>query len=141
MWGPLSFKELLLVAEFFLDVSFDELERAICRPLAEAALRAPFVGIGEIELYPDPVEKAAICCIEIIRHRPLPFGNKRVGYECMREMLARGAYPWATENADDIFEMLNRVEARTISDGQFVRWVKARVGLGEWLRYRGEATA
>ncbi len=140
MWSRLSFEDLLEISEFFLEVSFDELERAICKPLAEAALAAPFAWIGTLELYPDPVEKAAVCCLEIIRYRPLPYGNKQVGYECMREMLALGACGWANEGADDIVAILDRVEARTISDGQFVRWVKARVGLGEWLRYQGEAT-
>jgi hypothetical protein len=141
MWSQLSFKDLMLIAEFFLDIPFEELDRAICRPLAEAALAAPFAAVVEVELYPDPVEKAAICCLEIIRHRPLRLGNTQVGYECMREMLCCGAYPWAIEDVDEIAEILERAEVRKISDGQFVRWVKARVGLGEWQRYQGEATA
>lgn len=137
MLSRLSFKEMLLIAEVFLGDSFDDLERGVCRPLAEAALAAPFAMVGDLHLYPDPVERAAVCCLEIIRHRPFPEGNKLVGFECMREMLCIGAYPWVNEDLDEIVEVLNLVEGRAISDGQFVRWVKARVGLGEWLRYQG----
>jgi len=136
MQGRLSFKDLVLIAGAMLDAPAEEVERMMCRSCAEAALAAPFAGSGEIDLYPDPIEQAAICCSEIIRNRPLPAGNSRLGYECLREMLVRGGYPWPSEDADEIVEAIEGLEAGAISETDFVRWVRARVGLGEWLRYR-----
>jgi prophage maintenance system killer protein len=140
MWSRLSLDHLLLIAEEVLGVPFDELQQTVCASTAEAALTAPFPGPGEVDLYPDPVVRAAICCSWIIRDRPFPVGNKRVGYECMLEMLARGGYPWPrpSEDAEEIVVTLKRLEAGAIGEAEFVRWVRSRVALGERLRKRPE---
>jgi death-on-curing protein len=111
---------------------------------AESALVAPFASFGGVDFYPDPVQQAAICCSRIIRNHPFPDGNKRVGYECMREMLERGGYPWPrpSEDAVEIAETVEALAAGTLSEEEFVRWVRDRVALGERLQERpaGEAT-
>jgi len=135
MWRRLTFEDFVLIAAAVQDAPADEVEAKISRPRAERALAAPFPGPGEIVLYPDPVERAAICCSSIIRERPLPGGNKRVGYECMREMLGNSPWPRLEGDPKEIPAMLDGLAAGTIDEADFARWVRARVGLGEWLRY------
>lgn len=128
----LSFEEFLLIAEAVLRISYDELERAVCIFRAESALAAPFVRICGVDLFPDPVAQAAICGLRIIRTQPLPMGNKnnrKVAFECMREMLLLSGYRWSRpeEGAEEVAETLKGVEAGTIDLAEFIRWVRSRV--------------
>jgi death on curing protein len=129
----LEIADFLLIAEAVLDLRAERLARAARIPAAEAALAAPFASIDGIPFYADPVERAAICCSRIIRHNPLPDGNKRVGYECMREMLDRAgvAWPRPREDAAEIAEKIEGLASRRVSEPDFVRWVKLRARLSE----------
>src|SRR3954471_5358462 len=100
----LDFADLLLIAEALLGEPAEHLAGIVLVPSAESALAAPFASFGGIEFYEDPAERAALCCSRIIRNHPLPDGNKRLGYECMREMLERSGIPWPrpSEDADEI---------------------------------------
>lgn len=119
---------MLLIAEAVLEVPAEQLARIVLVPSAESALAAPFATFGDVDFYPDPVERAAICCSRILRNHPFPDGNKRVGYECMREMLERGGIPWPrpSEDAEEIATMVERLAGRDVSEEEFVRWVRAR---------------
>jgi len=129
MQSRLSFKELLLIAEATLDRPYAELEDAVCVFRAESALAAPFVRLRGMDLYPDPIDKAAICAARLIRTRPFGRGNRAVGYECMREMLVRAGRRYAKEEevAADVVETLNRLRAGKMDQAEFVRWVRQRV--------------
>jgi death-on-curing protein len=136
--------DLLLIAEFVLDCKAEELARAVRIPSAESALAAPYASFGGTDFYPDPVVRAGICCSRLIRNSPFPDGNKRIAYECMREMLERSGLPWPRpqEDAIEIAETVKALAARALSEEEFVAWVRSRVALGERLRGRpaGEAT-
>ena len=129
----LEIAEFLLIAEAVLGVEAERLARAARIPAAEAALAAPFASIDGIPFYADPVERAAICCARIIRHNPLPDGNKRVAYECMREMLDRSgvAWPRPREDAAEIAEKVEGLASRRVSEPDFVRWAVLRARLSE----------
>lgn len=129
----LEIADFLLIAEAVLGVRAERLARTARLAAAEAALAAPFASIDGIPFYADPVERAAICCSRVIRHNPLPDGNKRVGYECMREMLDRAgvAWPRPREDAAEIAERVEGLASRRLSEPDFVRWVKLRARLSE----------
>lgn len=46
-------------------------------PLADSALHAPQAGFGDVDLYPDFVDKAAVLLVRLPMNHPLPDGNKR----------------------------------------------------------------
>lgn len=131
MHDRLSLSDLLLVAEAVLAEPAEQLARTIAVASAESALAAPFACFGGVEFYPDPAERAAICCSRLIRNHPFPDGNARVGYECMREMLERDGIPWPrpSEDAEEIATMVERLAGREVSEQEFVRWVRARTEL------------
>lgn len=124
--------DLLLIAEAVLDVPAEQLRSVIDIAGAESALAAPFASFGGVDCYKDPVERAAICCSRLIRNHPLPKGNKRVGYECMREMLEQANEPWlrSKEDVKTIAFTLERLAAGLLPESDFVDWVKRRVELG-----------
>jgi len=125
----LSLERLLLIAEARLRVPYRELEEAVCAFRAESALAAPFVRVCGAYLFPDPVEQAAICAYRLIRTKPFPWGNRAVGYECMREMLVLSGRRWSRqeEESEDVDDFLERVEAGEVGLAEFVRWVRERV--------------
>jgi death on curing protein len=124
----LTLADLLVIAEAVLGISAEELARTILVPGAESALAAPFATFGGVDFYPEPVERAAICCSRLIRNHPFVDGNKRVGFECMREMLERAGIPWPrpSEDAVEIATMVERLAGRDVSEAEFVRWVRTR---------------
>lgn len=129
----LEIADFLLIAEAVLGVDAERLGRAARLAAAEVALATPFASIDGVPFHADPVERAALCCSRLIRHNPLPDGNKRVAYECMREMLDRSgvAWPRPREDAEEIAEKIEGLAARRLSEPDFVRWVKLRTRLSE----------
>jgi len=125
----LGFVDLLLIAEAVLGEPAERLHRTVSLWRVESALAAPFASDGGVELYADPVERAAICCSRLIRNRPFPHGNEAVAFECMREMLERGGFPWPRphEDAVEIASLLRALAVGTLSEERFVSWVRSRV--------------
>ena len=123
--------DFLLIAEEILGIKAEELARTVLVPSAESALAAPFASFDGINFYEDPAERAAICCSRIVRNHPFPDGNKRVAYECMREMLERDGLSWPrpSEDAKEIANMVEGLAGRTIAEAEFVSWVQARTKL------------
>lgn len=126
---PLAIADLLLIAQRELGLRAERLKDMISLPDAAAALRAPFPDPGEIDLYPHPVEKAAICCSRLVRARLFPDGNKRIAFESMCEMLARAEHPWSwsPKEAKEIETKMNRLQAGMIDEKEFVAWVWKRL--------------
>jgi len=58
--------------------------------LLEAAIARPYATFGEIDLYPDAVEKAAAILESILINHPFIDGNKRTGYVLMELMIIEG---------------------------------------------------
>jgi hypothetical protein len=129
MPNRLDLEDLLLIAEAFLGVSADELEQVVCPYRAMAALSAPFIRICGAYLFPDPVDQAAVCAHRLILTKPFPWGNRAVGYECMREMLVLGGRRWSPqeEEAEDVDDLLRRVEDGKVGLAEFLHWVRLRV--------------
>lgn len=126
MYERLEFGEFLLIAEGVLGEPAAHLHRAAELWRIELALVAPVVEIGGARLYPDPVERAAICCARILRYRPFPRENKKIAYLSMRVMLERAGIPWPLSPQGDaeLGEVLGALEAGTLSEEEFVSWMK-----------------
>lgn len=131
----LSFDELMEIAPLVLEVPAEFLERTVCVFRAQAALAAPFVRTFGLDVYEDPVERAVICAVLMIRWHPFLAGNTEVAAWCLREMLVRSHYIWLhpDEDAEAIMGMLEKVEAETIAYATVLRAVRRRVRLSTGL--------
>ncbi|MEX1140703.1 MAG: Fic family protein [Thermoleophilaceae bacterium] len=121
----LDLADYLLIAEAILGVSADRLRRTADLPLAESALAAPFAGFGDHERYPDIATKASVLCSRLVRNHPLPDGNKRIAYICMRELIDEHA--WRRPPDDEAAGMVEQLAARAISEEDFATWVARHV--------------
>lgn len=52
--------------------------------LADSALHAPMACFADQELYPGFVDKAAVLLVRLTKNHPLPDGNKRAAWVCLR---------------------------------------------------------
>jgi prophage maintenance system killer protein len=127
--SPLPLGDMLLIAQRELKRPAEELKDRIDLRRAIAALHAPFPRSGEIDLYPHPIEKAAICCSRIVRANLFPGANKKIAFECMCEMLATAEYPWSwnPKEAEEIEAKMNQLKAEEISEAEFIDWVWKRL--------------
>lgn len=114
--------DYLLIAEAILEIDADRLKRTANLALVESALAAPFAGFGHHELHPEAATKTAILCSRLVRNHPLPDGNKRIAYICMREFVARNDLHWHRPPDDEAAEMVERLASREISEQEFVAW-------------------
>lgn len=122
----LDLADYLLIAEAILGISTDRLRRTAKLGLVESALAAPFAGLGEQDVYPEPVDKAAVLCSRLIRNHPLPDGNKRVAFICMREFIARNELTWRRPPDDESAEMVERLAGREIDEADFAAGLELR---------------
>lgn len=83
-----------------------------------------------MEAYPDFAAKAAVLCWHLLRNHPLPDGNKRTGYLCLREFVARNGYEWHRPVAavDETVRVVENVAAGRLSEVELQAWIEERLG-------------
>lgn len=123
----LDVADYLLVAEAILGIDIDRLKRTANLALVESALAAPFAGFGDHARHSETATKAAILCSRLVRNHPLPDGNKRIAYICMREFIARNDLHWHRPPDDEAAEMVERLASREISEQDFVAWTTRHI--------------
>jgi prophage maintenance system killer protein len=125
----LSFEDLMKIAAGVLGLPTGVLEGTVCIFRAESSLAAPFARAYGVDLHPDPVERAVICALRVIRSRPFLEGNTEIAYACMRLMLWRSNYLWLrqSDDADETAETLKQLEKGPLNQRAFLRWVREGV--------------
>ena len=123
----LDVADYLLVAEAILGIDADHLKRTANLALVESALAHPLPASAKHDVHPDAATKAAILCSRLVRNHPLPDGNKRIAYICMREFVARNGLYWHRPPDDEAAEMVERLASREISEQGFVAWASGHI--------------
>lgn len=122
--------DFLVIAETHTGVDAHQLARMPhVVQLASAALAAPFAGFGDFELYPTLGGKAAIYCARIVSYHPLIDGNKRTGYDVMREFIDRNraTFTHPPEGILATASMIEDLAAAIVSEADFIAWVQGRL--------------
>jgi death-on-curing protein len=98
---------------------------------AQAALAAPFSGFGQVELFPSLADKAAVYAARVVTYHPLPDGNKRTGYDVMREFIARNGETFTHPDGGlmETAQMIEDLAAGVIEEIAFRSWVADRLRL------------
>lgn len=123
----LDLVDFLLIAEAVFDVEVEVLAHRCDLHLADSGLNAPRAGFGEVEFYPEFATKAAVLCWHVVRNHPLPDGNKRVGYLCLREFVERNGYGWSSPDDNEVVAIMVGVAAGTVTAEELAEWVRARI--------------
>ncbi len=92
----------------------------------KSALERPFGGIGTVEFYPTPQEKAGAILESIVKNHPFIDGNKRTGYVLMRLFLMQfGKDIQATQ--EEKYHFMIEVASGVLAFESIVAWINERV--------------
>jgi death-on-curing protein len=123
---PTTLDDYLAIAGELLDADVSALAALHNLGAAAAALAAPFAGFGDVELYPDPVEKLSVLGHRVVRCHALPDGNKRMGFLVMLEFAERNQVRWSPP--DDAGPVIATVAAGELDEAGFLAWVRTGIG-------------
>ena len=134
-WSYLDLADYLLIAEAVLELPAEQLLKASRIDLAESALHAPAAEFGGVEFYTDLATKTAVLASRIIRNPPLPDGNKRVGYLCALEFVARNGRTWSyppdDPDGDNTVAIIEGAAAGEVSEAELSEWIADRIGTSD----------
>lgn len=93
--------------------------------LADSALHAPAAGFGDIDLYPDFEDKAAVLIVRLARNHPLPDGNKRVAWIALRLFVASNDWTWDPRpSVDDAEATVLAIAAGELDEAGTADWLR-----------------
>ena len=72
------------------------------------------------------VDKAAVLAVRIARNHPLPDGNKRLAWGCLRMFCALNGHDLHVD-ADDAVEQILAVAAGEVDEGGMAAWLSQRL--------------
>ena len=92
----------------------------------EAALGRPYATFGGMDLYPDPVDKAAAMLESVVKNHPFVDGNKRSGYVLARLVLK--TYDLDLQASDEEeYDMVIQVATGQLDVDGIRAWMKERL--------------
>ena len=118
--------DYVAIAAAVTGLEVDTLMRVTKLDLADSALHAPAAGFGDVEFYPDFVDKAAVLVVHLAKNHPLPDGNKRAAWIVARVFLANNGCPLAFDKADAI-QVVEALAAGRVSEEDMAAWFRARL--------------
>jgi death-on-curing protein len=93
--------------------------------LADSALHAPAAGFGEVEFYPDFVEKAAVLVTHLAKNHPLPDGNKRAAWVALRLFVEVNGWSWTpTPSVDDAEQAVLAIASGDWDQDDMATWLR-----------------
>lgn len=92
----------------------------------EAALARPYATFGGVDLYPDPVAKAAALLESVVKNHPFVDGNERAGYTLGRLTLI--SYDLDLHATDDEeYEMVIQIATGQLDVDAIKGWLDERI--------------
>jgi len=122
----ISLAEALVLGQLVTGIDAVTLYSISHTDLLDSALHAPQAGFGEDDFYPDFFMKAAVLCTRIARNHPLPDGNKRLAWICLRKFCDMNDYRLDVPTNDAIRTVF-AVAAGEISEGVLSQWISRNV--------------
>ena len=114
--------DLIIIAARVLDIDTCEALDLIDLPAAEAALAEAQTGRGE------PVEQVAAALLTgLIRHGPLPRGNRQVALLAMLQFLGRQGLGLDLEPATAACDLIAGITTGTFAEPAVTTWIAARL--------------
>jgi len=121
----LDLADFLLIAEEVTGLDVATLTKASRLSLADSALHAPRAGYGEVDLYPDFVDKAAVLLVRLAMNHPLPDGNKRAAWVSMRMFVVMNGWSWdPPPHIDDAERTVFAIAAGDLDEAATADWLR-----------------
>lgn len=118
----LTLAEALVVAEAVTGIDAKTLARVARLELLDSALHAPQAAYGDVEFYPQFVDKAAVLAVRIARNHPLPDGNKRLAWQSLTLFCALNGRELAVPVDEAVSTML-AIASGAMDEGAVAEWI------------------
>lgn len=92
----------------------------------ESAIHRPYATFDQMELYPDPIDKAAAILESILINHPFIDGNKRTGYVLMRLILLQYKLDIDTSQTEK-YSFVIAVAKGEMTKEVIIVWLKSKV--------------
>jgi death-on-curing protein len=121
----LDLADFLVIAEEITGIEVPVLMKMSRLSLADSALHAPQAGYGDVDLYPDFIDKAAVLLVRLVMNHPLPDGNKRAGWVSMRMFVAINEGSWDPHpDVDDAERTVMGIASGDLDEAATAAWLR-----------------
>lgn len=121
----LDLTDYLAIAAEIIGLDLTTLTKVARLELADSALHAPEAGFGDVDLYPDFVDKAAVLLVRLAKNHPLPDGNKRAAWVSMRMFVAVNGWLWRTQpDIDEAEAAVLAIAAGELDEAGAAAWLR-----------------
>ena len=83
-------------------------------------------GFGDVEFYPEFVDKAAVLVVRIARNHPLPDGNKRLAWQALTVFCSLNGHELKVQS-DDAIETMLAIAAGQLDESAVSEWRGDRI--------------
>ena len=116
------------IAAAVTGLEVDTLMRVTKLDLADSALHAPAAGFGDVEFYPDFVDKAAVLVVHLAKNHPLPDGNKRAAWVTLRVFIDTNGWTWtAAPTVNDAEHAVLAIASGEWDETAMAAWLRAQL--------------
>jgi death-on-curing protein len=121
----LELADYLAIAAEIIGLDEQAITRVAKLDLADSALHAPAAGFGEVEFYPDFIEKAAVLVTHLAKNHPLPDGNKRAAWVALRVFVEINGWSWKpTPSVDGAERAVLAIASGDWTQDDMTTWLK-----------------
>lgn len=121
----LDLADFLVISEEITGIEVSVLMKMSRLSLADSALHAPQAGFGEVDLYPDFVDKAAVLLVRLAMNHPLPDGNKRAAWVSMRMFVTMNDWSWDPHpDVDDAERTVMSIASGELHEAATAAWLR-----------------
>ena len=125
----LTLAEAFAIAEAVSGIDAVELSRVARLELLDSALHAPQAGFGDVEFYPEFVDKAAVLVVRLARNHPLPDGNKRLAWQSLTMFCVLNGHE-LNVRADEAVSAMLKIAAGELDEPAVAAWLSNHLDTG-----------
>lgn len=125
----LTLAEAFAIAEAVSGIDAVELSRVARLELLDSALHAPQAGFGDVEFYPEFVDKAAVLVVRLARNHPLPDGNKRLAWQSLTMFCVLNGHELNVP-ADEAVTTMLKIAAGELDEPAVAAWLSDHLDTG-----------
>jgi death-on-curing protein len=124
----LELADYLAIASEITGLNEETITKVAKLDLADSALHAPAAGFGEVEFYPDFIEKASVLAVHLVKNHPLPDGNKRAAWVSLRLFVEISGWSWKPPpSVDDAEQAVLAIASGDWTQDDMATWLSGHL--------------